>query len=247
LEPTLEPLNLTNLKGEIYKHLCSEYPREGCGILSVRKGRLEWTPTRNLAVNEEDFILDSLEFMKIRKYADIVGIVHSHPDCSPKPSSADIASCNALQIPYYIFSIPDFELEVVYPACSAPKPLIGRQYEFGVSDCFELMRDYYLSQGVQLPTRDPFEDNWWEKGLDYFGTLNVTTWGFQKVKEPQKNDLLIFGVRNPIGNHCGVYLGSDTFIHHAQDRLSCRENLYPFWIQHLIGTYRYDKNNILRG
>ena len=38
---------------DITKHFEEEYPREGCGILSVVKGKRVWNPCTNLAKNEE--------------------------------------------------------------------------------------------------------------------------------------------------------------------------------------------------
>ncbi|SVD02854.1 uncharacterized protein METZ01_LOCUS355708, partial [marine metagenome] len=58
------------------------------------------------------------------------------------------------------------ELEILEPVNSTTK-LYGREYEFGVTDCFEALRDYLLTQGIDIPLRMPFEDDWWEKGLDY--------------------------------------------------------------------------------
>ncbi len=46
------------------------------------------------------------------------------------------------------------------------KELYGRDYEFGVNDCFEAARDYYLSTGLDIPNRPLFEDDWWDKGLN---------------------------------------------------------------------------------
>lgn len=240
MEPTLEQLNLSKVLPEIYTHLNSEYPREGCGLLAIQKGRLLWVPSRNLAIDGETFILDSTIFMKTRQIADIVGIVHSHPDSSPEPSIHDTQVCNALQIPYYIFSIPDFEMHVEFPKNRTEKPLVGRNYSFGVSDCFELARDYYKSLGIIINPRAAFEDDWWKKGLDYFSKEHLAENKFKPVQEPREGDLLVFSIQASIGNHCGVFLGNDTFIHHAEHRLSCRENLYPFWIQHISGIYRYE-------
>ena len=58
--------------------------------------------------------------------ADILGIVHSHPDASNEASEHDIDCCNALGIPYYIFSYPDMELNIVEPKKRA-YPLVGRE------------------------------------------------------------------------------------------------------------------------
>lgn len=231
--------NLSNWLYSIEEHFENEYPREGCGILGVKKGKLQWIPCENKAKGEEEFIICSREFFKIKQKFDIVGIVHSHPDGESTPSEHDINCCNALGIPYYVFSFPEMDLCIVEPTLKK-KSLSGREYRFGVSDCFEAARDYYSSIGVNLPNRDLYEDDWWKKELDYFTEEYIATWGFKKVVDPQPNDLLVFSVTTDVGNHCGVYLGNDLMFHHAEKRLSCKENLYPFWIQHLTGIYRYE-------
>ena len=67
-------------------------------------------------------------------------------------------------------------------------------------------------------------------------------WGFKKIdtEELTKNDIVTFSIRSDVPNHCGVFLGNDIFYHHAENRLSCRENLYPFWVTYLDRAYRYD-------
>jgi proteasome lid subunit RPN8/RPN11 len=238
LELTQAVLNSTNILAEIEEHFTVEYPREGCGVLAVSKGKMKWLPITNKAGAAEDFIFDSTEYFKIKRTHDIVGIVHSHPDASCEPSVMDINNCNSLGIPYYIFSYPEMDMHLLQPVKNY-YPLIGREYKFGVQDCFEAMRDYYIEEtDFIIPPREPFEDDWWLKGLDYFTEEYINRWGFNKVLQPQKNDLLIFSVGADVGNHCGVYLGNDVFFHHATQRLSCRENLYPFWVKHLTGIYR---------
>lgn len=223
---------------EIEKHFEEWYPREGCGLFLVVQGELEWVPCTNVATYEEDFVIDSEEYIKASQRGDIVAVVHSHPNASCEPSIMDINYCNATGIKYYIFSYPDMEVFTLYPETKT-KELYGREYEFGVNDCFEAARDYYIGKGLTIPARPLFEDNWWEKGIDYFTEEYISTWGFTKVDSPQKGDLLIFTIRSSVGNHCGVYLGDDIFYHHAENRLSCRENLYPFWKKHITGVYRY--------
>ena len=183
--------------------------------------------------------MSSDDWFRVKRQADILAIVHNHIDSSNEPSENDLNNCNALGIPYYIFSYPDLELNIVEPK-ETFNPLIGRDYKFGVNDCFEAMRDWLNSEGIEIPKRAVFEDDWWLKGLDYFTEETISEWGFKKVNFPQKNDLLVFAVESSIGNHCGVYLGNDLFFHHAENRLSCRESLYPFWSKHIIGIYRHE-------
>ena len=225
---------------EIQEHFEKEYPREGCGVIGIVQGKKKWFPCANIAEQDEDFIFSSSEYLSIKKQADIFAIVHSHPDASNEPSQHDIDCCNVLGIPYYIFSYPNMELNIIEPEIKA-HPLIGRSYKFGVEDCFEALRDWLAKENIIIPPREPFEDNWWKKeNIDYFTEENIKNWNHKKVDSPQKNDVLIFKIKGKVANHCGVYLGNDIFFHHAENRLSCRENLYPFWAEHLVGIYRYD-------
>lgn len=223
---------------EIREHFEKEYPREGCGVIGIVKGKKKWFPCKNIANNDEDFIMSSDDYFNVVKRADVLAIVHSHPDAENTASTYDIKNCNALGIPYWIFSYPDMELNIVEPE-QRTNPLIGREYEFGVTDCFEAMRDYLKEQNINIPPRAPFEDNWWENELDYFSEDIIKNWGGIKVDTPQKNDVLIFKIKAEVPDHCGVYLGNDIFFHHAENRLSCRENLYPFWAKYIVGIYRH--------
>ena len=224
---------------EIKEHFDNYYPKEGCGIIGIVKGKKRWFPCENLAKDNEEFILSSKDYFEVKKRADIIGIVHNHVDSDNTPSEHDINCCNALGIPYYIFSYPEMDLNIVEPK-KCVFPLAGREYKFGIADCFEAMRDYLLSQNIEIPPREPFEDNWWNNNLNYFTEENIKNWNHKKVDIPEKNDVLIFQIQKDIPDHCGVYLGNDIFFHHAENRLSCRENLYPFWAKHIVGIYRYD-------
>ena len=225
---------------DILQHFRKEYPREGCGVISVVKGKEKWFPCTNVAKDDEDFIIDSEEYLKLKRTTDIVAIVHSHPDGSSEPSEADRKYCNALGIPYHIYSYPEVELKVLNPEKNLVN-LYGREYEFGVADCFEALRDYLSTRGINIPLRAPFEDDWWKKGLDYFTDEVIEEWNHKPVPltEIQENDVLIFNVGSDVGNHCGVYIGNECFYHHAVNRLSCRESLYPLWYKYLEGAYRY--------
>lgn len=225
----------------IAEHLEAEYPREGCGVIAVQQGVLNWFPCTNKASSGENFVIDSKEYLKIKRSADIVGIIHSHPDASSEPSQSDVDHCNALGIPYYIFSYPEMDLSIVEPTINSVG-LYGRQYRFGISDCFEAARDYYKEElSIELPHREAFEDDWWLKDLDYFTEEYITTWGFNRVdfSEAVPGSLLIFKIGARCNNHCGVYLGNNIFFHHAQNRLSCREQLDSIWGTGLTGIYNY--------
>ena len=209
---------------EILDHFQQEYPREGCGAIGVVKGKSKWFPCKNISKDDNDFIMDSSDYIRASLKSDIVAIVHNHPDASKEPSEADIKMCNALNLDSYIFSWPEGDMYHLQPD-REDIPLLGREYEFGALDCWRLVIDYYKTLGIHIK-RDHFEDDWWEKGLNYFDDL-FQHYGFEEVTDGsiQKHDGLLFNIHSSIPNHCGVYLGNDKFLHHAENRLSCRENL----------------------
>tara|TARA_B100001939_G_scaffold147296_1_gene127622 strand:+ start:5553 stop:6257 length:705 start_codon:yes stop_codon:yes gene_type:complete len=224
----------------IEKHFFREYPREACGLLVVKKGKAEWVPCTNVAEDGKDFEIDSREYIKALKTSDIVGVVHNHPDSTNDPSPPDIANCNALGVPYYIFSYPGMDLKILQPEKNYTE-LYGREYSFGTQDCFEAMRDYLAKENISIPPRASFKEKWFEKDLDYFNPETVKLWNHKEVpvEDIQKNDVITFCIYSEVANHCGVYLGQDVFYHHARGRLSCRESLYPFWAQYIDRVYRY--------
>lgn len=224
---------------KIREHFEKCYPREGCGVFVAIKGEREWVPCDNVSEDEDNFIIDSKQYIAASHKGDIIGIVHSHPDGSSDPSDMDKKYCNTLGVPYYIFSYPEMDLTVVEPE-REEKYLYGRNYEFAVNDCFEAARDYLATKKIFVPSRAAFEDDWWDKGLDYFTEELIKEYGYIKVEgNMQENDVIIFTINASVGNHCGVYLGEDIFFHHAENRISCKENLYPFWKKYITGVYRY--------
>lgn len=229
---------LHNFLTEIEKHFEEYYPKEGCGLIGVVNGDAKWFPCKNISKTNDTFVFDSSEYMEIAQKCDIIAVVHNHINTSNEPSMHDIKYCNATGLIYYIFSYPDMELYTLNPE-RKDKPLYGRLYEFGVQDCFEAARDYYIKQGLDIPNRIPFEEKWWLKGINYFSDEYIKTWNFEKVDTMKKGDFLTFSIFSEVPNHCGVYLDNDIFFHHAVNRLSCKESLFPDWKKHLTGIYRY--------
>ena len=45
----------------IVKYFNKEYPREGCGVIAIQKGKSKWFPCKNVAEDNEDFIIDSTD------------------------------------------------------------------------------------------------------------------------------------------------------------------------------------------
>ena len=96
-------------KLDAFNHAKRCQPLECCGILAKNKGELQYWECNNVAKNnpEYSFVIDPLDWADCEDSVDeIVGIVHSHPDFDMNFSPADIASCNALDLRFYLVN-PD--------------------------------------------------------------------------------------------------------------------------------------------
>ena len=226
------------MKEEILKYLTSKWPEEGCGLIINVKGKLRWKPCENVSDNKvETFAISPKDYVEASLIGDIYAVVHSHVHGTPEPSEADKAASNFLQVPYHIYSVPERE-EYIYTPEYKQKPLLSRVYKFGTSDCWTLVRDYYKQElNIALPMLK-FEEKFYEKGINYFEDF-IEPWGGYVVQgEPKKGDIIYFTIdNNPIPNHCGVYLGEDLFMHHQENRLSCRDSL-PKWNKYIRSFIR---------
>jgi len=124
-----------DLYTEIKEHFDSVYPQEGCGLITVMKGKKQWVPITNIAEDKDDFLMDSEQYLKYFLSSDIIGIVHNHIGESSEPGETDIEACNTMGIPYYIFSYPDMGLTVVQPKNNTTS-LFGREYFLNISKSF---------------------------------------------------------------------------------------------------------------
>jgi proteasome lid subunit RPN8/RPN11 len=216
------------------KHFSSCYPNEACGFV-LTSG--EYIPLVNISNDPlNSFRVSVSDFLKYNN--NIRYIVHSHPDSPCTPSIDDIEYCTAVGVPFLIYSYPSFDSVIIQPQEDF---LLGKEYIFGVNDCLQSCIKYYSSIGILIDRDIDFLDNWWDLNLDYFNHKYITSKGFVKVDSLQPNDFLLFNVKCSVANHCGVYVGSDNFLHHAINRCSTIENLYPFWHKFISGIYRYEK------
>ena len=230
------------MEEKIKKYFFEKYPEEACGILLNKKGVLTWCPCENVALDKlNNFKISGKDFISLSLQGDIEAIVHSHPNETSEPGEADIAMSEHLKIPYHIYSIPGFE-KTVYTPTTKVSSLLGRVYKFGSQDCWTLVRDYYLKEfKIKLPMIE-FDEEFYSKGLDYFGR-HMEPWGGEEVTTPKKGDVIIFKIMNDIENHCGVYIGEGKYIHHMKDRLSCTESIYSGWGKYITRYIRCKKLN----
>ena len=177
------------MEKEILTHLYSEYPNEGCGIILNKLGKLRWIPCKNVSPKpHRSFKISTKEFTKATLQGDIHAIVHSHPNSSCEASEVDKNQSDYLQIPYIIYSLPSEEKSTYTPKYKEVQ-LLGREYKFNEQDCWTLVRDFYKQNfNIKLPMIT-FEDDFYNKGINYFEDL-IEPWGGVKVDSPKYGDII---------------------------------------------------------
>lgn len=202
---------------EMASYLLEQYPNEACGILKANK----FIPITNVAKNPEaEFEFHPAEWFKLK--ADAQAIVHSHCYGQTRqphlgldgrtPSTTDLINQKKTGIPWIIIALDGENIsEPVHFPQSRDRDLLGRPFIYYVSDCWNVVQDYYHQKlGITLPDH-PIEDGYkWEDNKDgrdcknYFDYL--LEWGFKEIPldNMQIGDIIVMSVKGKC-NHVGVY------------------------------------------
>jgi len=230
----------TNLKEDILAHAKQESPKESCGLIIVKKGRKKYRRCSNIAdLPKECFVLAENDYIKAEEEGEIVAVVHSHPFERAIPSDGDKVACEKSQVPWFIINPQTEEWGYCEPS-GFELPYVGRKFQFGIIDCYSLVRDYYKKE-FNLELRDYYRaDEFWKKGQSLYED-NFMKEGFQKVSfgKMQKHDLLFMHLEANLPNHAAIYLGEQQILHHVQGRLSSRDVLGEYYIKNTAFVARH--------
>lgn len=205
---------------DILKHAEEGYPNEICGVV-VHNGKSEhYVQCVNLSKDpKEEFIMCPDSYAEAEELGEVVGIVHSHPDSTTRPSAYDIAVMSknyevqlivdpdSSPIPWHIVSWPEGDYRQIIPKIT--ESLLDRPFVHGVWDCWAACEAYYNRyHGLEFP-KYVREDRWWEqKETTSFYEECYEDAGFYQVNDLKPGDLIIMQIgRSFHPNHAGVYLG----------------------------------------
>jgi len=222
---------------ELRKHATEAAPDEACGLVVARGKKVRIIRARNLAEEpQKHFDLDTDAWLEVQAHEEVIGIYHSHPHGSAKPSEADLSACEASGLPWHIVgSGGDYQL--VNPS-GYRAPYARRPYVYGVHDCYSLARDWFLWEcGIALPDYRRHQDRKQNRFLERYEES-----GFARLVDApaQRGDLMLVQVDSPVPNHCAVYLGDGTVLHHVEGRLSTRDPWGGYWVKHCCTHLRHN-------
>lgn len=209
---------IKHLYTEIFEHLQASLPKEACGVITTSG----YIKCNNLDTTNDNFILDPEDLMRIEDSGeDILYIVHTHPYTSCIPSETDLKGIELSNLPWIIMDAKQ-NVSINIPN-NQKLPLIGRIFEYGITDCYTLVVDYYREKfNIDVEDFDRLSLDWWK---DYGTTYTelYTRAGFNLVNEIKEHDLLVMAMNSDEPNHYAIYLGNNNILHHAVNRLSCIE------------------------
>lgn len=231
-------IDLTSLVDDIFKHAESQVPNECCGLAIIEHGILKYIPCNNL-LSGNQFLIDPKDYTAAEDRGDIVGVCHSHVNCSPKPSIVDLASCESSKLPWIIVNYPAKLVETITPS-GYKVPIIGRPYYYGSLDCFTIIRDYY-KETCNIEINDYFRDvEWWLKGGNMYED-NFANEGFVEVplSDIKIHDAILMKLNSEVSNHAAIYIGNNQIIHHRTNKLSSRDVYGGYWRKNTSKVLRH--------
>lgn len=223
------------LEQQIITYAKSQEPHECCGFVILKGREAHFLPCENIAADKENhFEIAPEDYLNAEQQGEVIALVHSHPNGEPVLSVADLQTQMYCQLDFWLVCNEKLHIFPKIP------PLVGREFEHGVMDCYTLYRDFYRLAGYKM-TNYKRDDNWWEDGFNLY-LDNIEKEGFEKVTDLhdlQIGDVILVQVSSDVPNHAAIYIGDQMVLHHSPKRLSKRDLYDGYWLKHTHSIWRF--------
>ena len=118
------------------------------------------------------------------------------------------------------------------------KSLVGRQWKYGIFDCYSIVRDYYELLGINLPDYDRPEDVETCESI-FLNDANKLNFKKVNINERKPNDVLIMKIWTKEPMHGAVFLKNDMILHQKFESVSCSEYFNHYYRKRTVGCFRY--------
>lgn len=219
------------MKNKILNHAKKCGETECCGFVIDNK---TYMPCKNISPTPtETFEISPDDWIQAETLGEITAIVHSHPNGTPILSESDQIHQQQTAVDWWL--VCDNQIHKF----RFIKPLLGREFEHGKTDCLTIVRDAYMLAGIDLPDYER-EDDWWHNGQNLYLDLLPEN-GFERVdaEDVQEGDVILVCLGSETPNHAAVYIGNQYILHHCPDRLSKRDLYGGFWRNYTHSIWRH--------
>ena len=221
------------MKTEILNHANSCGEAECCGFVIDNKiympcNNISPTPNKAFEISPDDWI-------QAETLGEITAIVHSHPNGLSILSEADQVFQQQTAVDWWL--VCDNQIHKFRYI----KPLLGREFEHGKTDCLTIVRDAYMLASIDLPDYVR-QDDWWHNGQNLYLDLLPKN-GFKQIESDnlQEGDLIVVCLGSLTPNHAAIYLGNQQILHHCPNRLSKRDLYGGFWLNYTHSIWRHEQ------
>lgn len=227
---------------QIQREAVERFPEEAVWLITVTGCRL----VDNVAQEPEQFFEVRPKDVAKALAEGLLAVVHSHTSGEHAPSAADMKGQASSGVPWGLVITDGKSCSdaVWWGDCLEPRPLIGRGFRHGVSDCYALVRDYYREHRGVVLKDFPRDWEWWKTGLDLIND-GIIPAGFKVIsaEDARPGDVWAAQIRSDVPNHTGVLLEDGLALHQpgankASDpyKLSIREPVsrYQHFITHWL-------------
>lgn len=227
----------TAIKKAIAAEARAARPSECCGFVVngdlVPCKNVHDSPLTNFAISAEDYA-------RAEGLGVIEAVYHSHVSELNQFSRHDIQACKQLNIPWIIYHLHSGDFHYGDPTGKAPYE--GREWIYGLHDCYSLVRDFYLRE-FQIELDDFYrgeDEEWLNSGWSMF-TDNYESQGFKEVGRPdRRGDVLLMQLQSDVPNHTGVMIGGgNRFYQHLSNRLSLSSVYGGYWAKVTVKVLRH--------
>ena len=118
------------------------------------------------------------------------------------------------------------------------KSLIGRQWQYGVFDCYSIVRDYYALLGINLPDYERPESFETCKSI-FLSDASKLNFKQVDINQRKPNDVLIMKIWTKEPMHGAVLLKDDMILHQKFESVSCSEFFNHYYRKRTVGCFRY--------
>lgn len=217
------------MKTQILNHAKQCGEAECCGFVIDNKtylpcNNISPTPTKTFEISPDDWI-------NAEQKGEITAVVHSHPDGLSILSQADQFYQQQTGLDWWL--VCDNKIHKFRYI----KPLLGREFKHGKTDCLTLVRDAYMLAGIDLPDYER-QDDWWHNGQNLYLDLLPKN-NFEQVEDVQEGDIILVCLGSTTPNHAAIYIGNQFILHHCSNRLSKRDLYDGFWLKYTHSIWRH--------